>query len=484
LLSRELGSSALTDELALEFVAARRVSYYNLRSPRGMAPLLGYLREIGAAPEPVAPRAAAPGADLLISFHRYLAVERRLVAGTVDNYVQLVRRFLDFCAGQGVSDLAEVRADRVSGFVLSECTRRPSGSARHAVTPLRALLRFGQLSGLTTAALVLAVPRAVNRRGAGLPRSLAPRGVARPLASCDRRTRRGRRLDQPGLRAVPDRQERLSTWIASPGGAISRQRPTARMIGRVVRVDDARATTLSPGVAGDFPRPGHLDDRDAVCRRVCMVICFPCSEGQFAAARATWWARRRSIASRLRRAPVMVVNSGSLGAPGRSVSQPLRTARVGGTSGVRRSSLPLPMVCTLAPTVSVTSWRLSPASSEIRSPAWMVSVKHGVIAPAGPGVQVAGLEQRVHLGVGEVGDEVALGALGWDGEHAREMSNPSAPDGRSVRCSMVPCASSRLSLGLEDPALTTRTRTDQSRLAALVTDGQVQSVMAGSSSPC
>jgi integrase/recombinase XerD len=207
LLSRKLDCSALTDELALEFVAARRAAgYYNLRSPRAMLPLLTYLREIGVAPEPVS--AATAPADLLQSYRCYLSVERGLVAGTVDNYVQLARRFIDFCAHQGVSDLAGVTADHLSGFVLSECTRRPSGSARHAVTPLRALLRFGQLHGLTTADLALAVPRAVSKRGVSLPRSLAPRDITRLLASCDRRIRRGRRdyamlltLARLGLRA-------------------------------------------------------------------------------------------------------------------------------------------------------------------------------------------------------------------------------------------------------------------------------------------
>jgi integrase/recombinase XerD len=206
LVSRGLDCAALTDDLALEFVAARRAAgYRNLRSPRALAPLVAYLREVGAAPEPVS--AAAP-ADLLHSFRCYLTVERRLVAGSVDNYVQVARRFLDFCAHQGVTDLAGVTADQLSGFVLSERARRPSGSARHAVTPLRALLRFGQLRGLTSVDLALAVPRAANSRGAALPRSLAVRDVTRLLASCDRRTSRGRRdyamllmLGRLGLRA-------------------------------------------------------------------------------------------------------------------------------------------------------------------------------------------------------------------------------------------------------------------------------------------
>src|SRR5258707_1275429 len=161
LLSRDLDGAALTDDLTLEFVAARRAGYCNLRTPRALAPLVAYLRQVGVAPAPVS--AAAP-ADLLQSFRCYLTVERRLVAGSVDNYVQVARRFLDFCADQGVTDLAEVKADQLGGFVLSERARRPSGAARHAVTPLRAPLRFGQLRGLTSADLALAAPRAANRR--------------------------------------------------------------------------------------------------------------------------------------------------------------------------------------------------------------------------------------------------------------------------------------------------------------------------------
>jgi integrase/recombinase XerD len=201
--------SELTEELVLGFVAARRAAYHNLRTRRAMEPLLTYLREIGAAPKPVVASPSAPARDVLQDFRCYLRDERRLVAGSVDNYVRVARRFLDFCATQGVTtDLAGVSADQISGFVLSERTRRPSGSVRHAVTPLRALLRFGQLRGLTPAGLALAVPRAVNSRGAGLPRALAARDVAPLLASCDRRTRRGRRdyamllmLSRLGLRA-------------------------------------------------------------------------------------------------------------------------------------------------------------------------------------------------------------------------------------------------------------------------------------------
>jgi len=41
-----------------------------------------------------------------------------------------------------------------------------------------------------------------------------------------------------------------------------------------------------------------------------------------------------------------------------------------------------------------------------------------VIAPPGPGGLVAGVQQSVDLRLGEVGDQVAVSPLRWDGEHA------------------------------------------------------------------
>jgi hypothetical protein len=48
--------------------------------------------------------------------------------------------------------------------------------------------------------------------------------------------------------------------------------------------------------------------------------------------------------------------------------------------------------------------------------------EHGVIATSGPAGLVAAAEQRVDLVVGQVGDEVALGAFGGDGQHALDGS--------------------------------------------------------------
>ena len=99
-------------------------------------------------------------------------------------------------------------AEHISGFILNEGERRRSRSAKHAVTPLRSLMRYCQLCGLTTSDLAMAVPVAAHRRAATLPRPLTPNEVTRLLASCDRRTAMGRRdyamllmLSRLGLRA-------------------------------------------------------------------------------------------------------------------------------------------------------------------------------------------------------------------------------------------------------------------------------------------
>jgi site-specific recombinase XerD len=209
LASQGLKCSALTDEAAGEFLRARRsAGYRNLLSPRALMPLLDYLRTIGVAPEPVTPVAITPAARLLQDYGRHLLGDRHLANGTVQGYVEVARRFLDYCAQRGASDLAAVTAEHLSGFVLDECEHRRNGSARHAVTPLRSLLRFCQLRGFTPPELVLGVPSAATRRDASLPRSLRPGEVARLLGSCDRRTAMGRRdyamllmLSRLGLRA-------------------------------------------------------------------------------------------------------------------------------------------------------------------------------------------------------------------------------------------------------------------------------------------
>ena len=202
---RGLGPGELDGQLVREFLAARReAGYYGWLSERGLAPLLGFLRGLGAVPEPERAAPAGPVEVLLDRYRGYLAVERGLAASTVRYCTDEARGFL---AGRE-DRLAALDAAEVSGFVAAECRRRGTGSAKILVTALRSLLRFLVLEGLVTPGLQGAVPAVAGWRGGGLPKALPDGQVAALLAACDRETATGRRdfavlvlLARLGLRA-------------------------------------------------------------------------------------------------------------------------------------------------------------------------------------------------------------------------------------------------------------------------------------------
>ena len=82
-----------------------------------------------------------------------------------------------------------------------------------------------------------------------------------------------------------------------------------------------------------------------------------------------------------------------------------------------RSLRPLPMVWTWAPGADHDVGDGEPGQLGDPQPGLDGKHEHGVVASAGPRCPVAGSEQRVDLGVGEVGDEVALETLAGDGQH-------------------------------------------------------------------
>lgn len=130
LASQGLDCSELTDAVGEDFLVARREpGHQHLLSPRALVPLLGYLRAIGAAPEATIVVSSAPGYEFLEQFERYLLDERGLGEATVQNYMSVCRRFQDYCAQRGAADLGAVTAEHISGFVVAESARRPSGSA-------------------------------------------------------------------------------------------------------------------------------------------------------------------------------------------------------------------------------------------------------------------------------------------------------------------------------------------------------------------
>jgi integrase/recombinase XerD len=213
-LSRWLGrhgldASGLTDANASAFRQDRRSrGRARFRGMQGLALLLSFLRNVGAAPLPAA---AEPGDEtgvLVAEFAGYLAGERGLRPQTVVLYAAAARRFLDSLPPGGDGILAGLTADAVRSFVIAESGRRGTGSLKNQVTAVRSLLRFLHLKGRIPGPMDGAAPAAAGWHRPPLTRRIRPEDVAAILASCDRGTHAGRRdyailmlLARLGLRA-------------------------------------------------------------------------------------------------------------------------------------------------------------------------------------------------------------------------------------------------------------------------------------------
>ena len=188
------GVADLTPERVDEFLVARRAAGYVLwRSPKGVAPLLTHLRQLGVVSVPEPARATTPAEHLLEHYRTYLVEERGLAAATVASNIHVGALFLATRPQVPGLGLDMLRASEVLDFVLSECRKRSPGSARSVTTGLRSFLRFCHLEGRTATPLGDAVPKIASWRLSALPRALEPAVLVGLLKSCDRRTSFGRR---------------------------------------------------------------------------------------------------------------------------------------------------------------------------------------------------------------------------------------------------------------------------------------------------
>jgi integrase/recombinase XerD len=208
LAEQELEPSAFTVDAVERFRRARRESHSHLSGARGMDQLLGYLRGVGAVPEPPVPDSSV---ELVVAEYReYLVCERGLVDGSVVLRERVARLFLGELADPIDVPLRELRPGDVTGFVVAQCggARRGVAWAKTLTSGLRSLLVFLHVAGWVSVPLVHAVPSVAGWRLSSLPRGLEPEQVASLLASCDRTSAVGRRdlailmlLSRLGLRA-------------------------------------------------------------------------------------------------------------------------------------------------------------------------------------------------------------------------------------------------------------------------------------------
>ncbi|SMX95392.1 Site-specific recombinase XerD [Brevibacterium sp. Mu109] len=193
---RRLGVDVLTVSVAEEFLRSCGDSRAWRPTVRTLAVLLTYLHEAGATDTAPSPPVDAPTAASMICvrFRGYLASERGLAGGTVDNYVGVAELFVaQVPQVDGEPQLAGLSARDVVEFVTGEVSCRSVGSAKNLITGLRSFLGWLHLQGATIFGLAQAVPSVAGWSGDALPRALSQTQVKSLLAACDHRRRTGRR---------------------------------------------------------------------------------------------------------------------------------------------------------------------------------------------------------------------------------------------------------------------------------------------------
>jgi integrase/recombinase XerD len=145
LVDQDLAGADLTPAVTEKFLQARRAAGYGQwLSMRGLAPLLGCLRDLGFAPAEVVVAPASPDEVLLGSYRAYLVAERGLAPSTVRNYLEVARLFVSHRQASGQLDLGEVTAAQVCEFVVAGCRDRRVGSAKLLVVGRRDWLMWSR----------------------------------------------------------------------------------------------------------------------------------------------------------------------------------------------------------------------------------------------------------------------------------------------------------------------------------------------------
>jgi site-specific recombinase XerD len=182
---RELACGDLSGDALAEFFAAGRRSW--CRSPRSLAPVLAYLRAIGAAPALPAARVGRTAVEVEVwdSFRRWCVDQRGLKVSTAEEYVRRSEGCLRCWQPDGEIIVGALDARGVLAAVQASAAVLPGPSLRCTVTALRSLLRFLHATGRVQWSLVGAVPALKGRVRMVLPSSVSEDVVGQLIASCD-----------------------------------------------------------------------------------------------------------------------------------------------------------------------------------------------------------------------------------------------------------------------------------------------------------
>lgn len=167
------------------FLVARRASHIDLSSPATAAPVISFLRSVGAVPPGPEPQDVAVGAveALLNRWGAFLLSEQALVPSTVNNYRALAEPFVTSRLRGSVLEWDTVDAAVVAGFVAARIPKLQIGVGKLTITALRSLLRYLFSIGVVADRLDSVVPGRAGYRDAGLPRGVTAEQVALMVAA-------------------------------------------------------------------------------------------------------------------------------------------------------------------------------------------------------------------------------------------------------------------------------------------------------------
>lgn len=249
-----LSASGLNRSRIEEYLAYRRAcGTTRCLTPRGLAVILKPLRVLGVVPDPPAEfpqRNRSAGGRLLLEFESYLIEERGIQPSTAAKYRNLMRRFVDDLHLLDLSELEQLSAKTLSGFILRELRCTSTGYLKHKITALRSFARYLHVHGFCRD-LTAAVPTVAGYRLAGLPKAIPQRDVRRIEGSCRGGSRAGRRdhailllLSRLGLRAGEIAALDLDDLRWSRGEIVVRGKGVERILPLPQVVGDALADYL------------------------------------------------------------------------------------------------------------------------------------------------------------------------------------------------------------------------------------------------
>lgn len=190
--SRGLLARQLTPERVEQLIISRRRRRYTASlSVRALAPMMKYLREVGAAP--VARESSAMNyVDRVVGRYQYYLVNERGVGGrTVKQRSGFALIFL--ARHKSDPSIRTIGAGEIRQFIRRKTQGLSVNHAKTVANSLRSLLRFLHVIGLVPWPLVGAVPSVCGWRLQGVPKFVPKESVRKMLRSCDRLTLTGAR---------------------------------------------------------------------------------------------------------------------------------------------------------------------------------------------------------------------------------------------------------------------------------------------------